>query len=146
MAGGRVSDDAVNWYCHVRVVALVDSGVQQKSIAEQTGIAESAIAGIKKSANGVGPATAAKLAGLFGFSSRGALIDAADEWWQREGKIYSLQHANKQLREMRAKLGVDEKLSATAPSGIGRARGAMDGKAQKLLKGSHGRRKRRASE
>ena len=146
MAGGRVSDDAVNWYCHVRLLALVESGVQQKTIAEQTQVAESALTGIKKSASGVGPATAAKLAKLFGFRTRGALVDAADEWWEREGKDYSLRHGDQKLRELRAKLGRDDDSGAAAPRGIGRARGAMDRNAKKFLEGTNRRGKRRTGE
>jgi len=88
MKSGRTSDSAVAWYCHMRLNKLERSGMNQKQIAEATNVPRSAVNVAMKSAKGIGPATAAAFVRLFGFDTRGELVDAADEWYAGEGKDY----------------------------------------------------------
>lgn len=91
----------------MRFKKMLEEGHTQKQLAEAAHIPPSAINLLVKSAKGVGPSTAAAFVKLLGFETRGQLTDAADEWWERDGKSYA-------IREMRAM--VEERRSRTAPS------------------------------
>ncbi len=101
---GRASDAALAWYCHWRISQLLESGVNQKDIAKKTRLPPSAINHLLKNGKGVGSLTAAALTELFGFKTRGALIDAADEWFVGDGKHYALHEQRRQSRERERKL------------------------------------------
>ncbi len=104
MKVGRASDEALAWYCHKRITELLQSGVSQKEIAKRSGLPPSAINHLLKNGKGVGSLTAAAFTELFGFKTRGALIDAADTWLAGEGKHYALHEQRRQSRERERKL------------------------------------------
>ena len=55
-----MSDEAVNWYCHMRIASLIDSGMLGATVAEKTGLTPSAVSTAKTKAIGIGPETAKK--------------------------------------------------------------------------------------
>lgn len=100
MSGGRASDDAVIWYCHKRLMQLLSEGAEQKKLAKLGGIPASAVSHLRRHAKGVGPATATGFAKIFGFSTRGQLVDAADRWWATdEARAYAKREWNRMARE-----------------------------------------------
>lgn len=101
---GRAQDDPVTWYCHMRVSGMLGEGRTQKQIAESAQIPRSAISHLIKHGAGVGSVTAAKLVGVLGFPTRGALFDAAEDWWASEGERYAAREmrAQAQARQLRA--------------------------------------------
>lgn len=117
MDTGRSADLAVGWYCHMRMKKLIAEGVKQNAIAEQTGLQPSAVNGIVKSAKGVGPTTAAALVALFGFGSRGQLVDAADAWFQREGAHYVARESRAMAREQTERARQKSRGAKTAKTG-----------------------------
>ena len=115
MAGGRIPDEAVAWYCHMRLRKMLVEGTTQKQIAEATKIAPSAINLLVKSAKGVGPSTARAFVQLLGFETRGQLTDAADNWWANEGgQTYAIREMREQLRE-REKAAADDHRNSSEP-------------------------------
>lgn len=143
--GGRTSDDAVNWFCHVRLRTLIAAGAKQKDIASRASLPEAAVSYAARSAKGIGPTTAAKLAPILGFRTRGELVDAADVWWLAEGKDYALTHQANELSSMKARLasgGVESTPIRDLPA----ARASHKSKAKKLLKRPDRSRQRGARE
>jgi hypothetical protein len=104
---GRQPDEAVAWYCYMRLKVMIASGDTQKRIANLVGIPPSAMNLLVKSAKGVGPSTAAAFVKLFGFETRGQLVDAADAWWEKEGKLYALGEMRAMERERHARIKPD---------------------------------------
>jgi plasmid maintenance system antidote protein VapI len=102
---GRAPDEPVAWYCHKRVLEMIAGGLTQKKIAEVAGVPKSAVNHLVKHAKGVGSSTAAGFARAFGFQTRGGLVDAADAWWEREGRSYALSEMRAMARERQAKAG-----------------------------------------
>jgi plasmid maintenance system antidote protein VapI len=115
---GRTPDDSVAWYCHMRASAMLGEGKTQKKLAELAGVPKSAVNHLVKHAKGVGPSTAAGFARAFGFQTRGGLVDAADVWWEREGRTYALAEMRAMARERQAK--------ATKPARSGNDYSAAD--------------------
>jgi plasmid maintenance system antidote protein VapI len=103
-AGGRTPDEAVSWYCYMRVHEMIEKGATQKQLSELSKIPKSAINHLIKNAKGVGPSTAAAFVQLFGFETRGQLVDAADVWWAKEGKSYAIRHMRAMAKEREAKM------------------------------------------
>jgi len=83
MTGGRTSDRALNWFCHMRLRRLIDNErtLTQAIAADKAGISRSAVSTIYKWAQGAGSTTVAKLAPALGFASRSQLIAEAERWW-----------------------------------------------------------------
>jgi hypothetical protein len=149
MAGGREPDLALNWYCHVRIAAMIDSGVTGTRIAEETGLAESAVSTAKTKAIGIGAATAKRLVKLLGFKTRGELVDAADKWWLEEGAEYAARHHEAQFVRARAQMlksAGDRSADDDRGRGVGRGRSVIQDKAKKLPKRPGRGRERTASE
>jgi transcriptional regulator with XRE-family HTH domain len=113
----RHIDEPVAWYCVMRLKQLIDQGIQQKQIADDSGLTASAINHLVRNAQGAGPATAAALAEYLGFPTRGALVDAADAWWAKEGKLYVLETMRAAQRERERVLMVAEKTAHDTPKG-----------------------------
>jgi hypothetical protein len=101
---GREPDDAVAWYCHMRISAMIAEGMNQKQIALAAKLPKSAINHLVMNAKGVGPGTAAALSVILGFTTRGALTDEADEWWATQGERYAAREmkAMARARQLRA--------------------------------------------
>lgn len=78
---GKERDDAVAWYCHMRFKKMIEDGARQNELAEAAKVPPSAINHLIKNAGGVGLTTARAFVSLFGFETRGQLVDAADEWY-----------------------------------------------------------------
>lgn len=83
MTGGRTSDRALNWFCHMRLRQLIDveKTLTQATAADRAKVSRSAVSNIYKWASGAGSTTVAKLVPVLGFASRSQLIEAAERWW-----------------------------------------------------------------
>jgi hypothetical protein len=88
----------------MRVHEMLDNGATQKELVEISKIPKSAINHLVKNAKGVGPSTAAAFVKLFGFETRGQLVDAADAWWETDGKIFAIRHMRAMAKEREAAL------------------------------------------
>jgi len=103
MKVGRSTDEALAWYLHWRVSKMLKDGSNQKQIAEQAEVQRSALNHLLKNGRGVGSVTSAAFVELFGFKTRGNLIDAADAWFAKDGKLYALAEQRSQSRERERK-------------------------------------------
>lgn len=101
----RHIDEPVAWYCVMRLRELTEAGIQQKQIASEAGLTASAINHLVRNAQGAGPATVMALAKYLDFPTRGSLVDAADAWWSKEGKLYALEVMRAAQRERERELG-----------------------------------------
>lgn len=108
-APGRASDDAVTWYCHMRVSQMLAEGYTQKRIAELADLPKSAINFLVKNGKGVGATTAKGLAKAFGYRTRGMMVDQADAWWDQGGSSYAVQQARLIERARALKLLAEHK-------------------------------------
>lgn len=86
--GGRERDEAISWYCHMRLKKMIDEGVEQKKLARRAAIPASGLNALIKRGIGFGLPTASAFTGILGFETRGQFVDAADAWYQREGARY----------------------------------------------------------
>ncbi len=99
---GRASDDAVAWYLRMRLERIIDveKSKRQSQIADEADIPRSALSNIYLHAKGAGPGTAGPLAKYLGFTSRGAMVDEADRWWNTpEGRDFMLDRMNPRDRD-----------------------------------------------
>jgi hypothetical protein len=92
--GGRERDEAISWYCHMRLKKMIDDGAEQKALAKRAAIPASGLNALIKHGIGFGLPTASAFTGILGFETRGQFVDAADAWYQREGARY-VSHAMK---------------------------------------------------
>lgn len=119
MKVGRSTDEALAWYLHWRLQKMLGDGMNQKQIAATAKIPRSALNHLLKNGRGVGSSTAAAFVEMFGFKTRGALIDAADLWFSKDGKLYALAEMRKQSRERELRA---EESSARAAKSVENAR------------------------
>lgn len=119
MKVGRSTDEALAWYLHWRLQKMLSDGMNQKQIAAQAKIPRSALNHLLKNGRGVGSLTAAAFVEMFGFKSRGALIDAADAWFAKDGKLYALAQMRAQSREREQKT---EQIAEQAAKSVEKAR------------------------
>lgn len=100
----RRVDEPVAWYCVMRLKELIEHGIQQKKIAEDSGLTPAAINHLVRNAQGAGATTVTALAEYLGFRTRGGLVDAADEWWAKEGKQFAIDTLRGAQREREREL------------------------------------------
>lgn len=101
----REPDHEVTWYCYWRLKQKRDEeGVSQGRIALDSHITPVAISNLLNKVEGVGPTTTRRLAKYLGFTTRGAMIDAADAWWNGEGSRWAMSEQRRMSEEKQRKL------------------------------------------
>lgn len=134
---GRYSDRALNWFCHHKLHELIDGSdtIDQKTIAEASGVPAGAINTAYNGATGIGFGQLEPLAKYFKYKSRAEFLAAVDSWWNSEGKDYALKHTAL-TSELRAAIisEISPGLAGSADPVIRRKR-ALLSKAQKRLNG-----------
>jgi len=108
MAASKATGDAIAWYCHMRLKKMMAEGVTQKDLSRAAQIPASAVSHLLKNGKGVGVQTLTGFANLFGFDTRGRLVDAADLWWESGGRAYALAEIRAAARERALQAEMDD--------------------------------------